>query len=89
MGGVMFDNPEAIEWFRYTVIASAAALYINTGMKPNRAYTPTKMRDILNSATGSKAKHLKDALLAYVEACENDGFPVTNPLVLKAVGRGQ
>lgn len=82
-----FDTPEAIAWYRLKVIASGAALYINTGMKPNRAYTPTRMRDALNAATGSKAKNLKAALLAYVEGSEAAGYPITNPQILKAVGR--
>lgn len=85
---ISFDTPEAIDWLRLTVVASGAALYINSGIKPNRAYTPTRMRIVLNEATGSNAKTLKKALLAYVEAAEKAGQPVTNPLVLKAVGRG-
>lgn len=82
-----FDTPEGVEFFRVTVIASGAALYINSGIRPNRAYTPTRMRDALNAVTGSKAKNLKDALTAYVDKAEELGQPITNPLVLKAVGR--
>jgi hypothetical protein len=84
---MMFDTPESIAFYRMTVIASGAALYINTGIKPNRAYTPTRMRDALNQATGSSAKNLKAALTAYVDKAEEFGRPITNPQVLKAVGR--
>lgn len=82
---ISFDTPEGIEFYRMTVIASAAALYINTGMKANRAYTPTRMRNALNEVTGSKAKNLKEALRAYVAAAEVAGRPITNPTILKAV----
>lgn len=71
-----FDTPEAIEFYRVTVIAHGAALYLNTGMKPNRAYTPTAMRNALNAVTGSKAKHLRAALHAYVVACDEIGHEV-------------
>lgn len=82
-----FDTPEGIEYFRMTTIVSGAALYINSGIRPNRHWTPTRMRDALNEFTGSKAKSLKPALLAYVEMAEVLGCPVTMPTVLKAVGR--
>lgn len=84
---VVFDTPEAIAFYRATVIASGAALYLNTGMKPNRAYTPTRMRDALNELTGSKAKNLKAALSAYVEACADAECPITSPTILRAVAR--
>lgn len=84
---VTFDTPEGIEFYRVTVIASGAALYINSGLRPNRAYTPTRMRDALNRATGSNAKNLKAALTAYVDKAAEFGQPITNPQVLKAVGR--
>ncbi len=84
---IIADTPESVALFRMTVIASGAALYINTGMKPNRMYTPTNMRNALNEVTGSKARNLKAALTAYVDVCATFGTPVTNPQVLKAIGR--
>lgn len=86
-GTISAVGPDAVALVALLTVASGAALYLNTGMKPNRAYTPTAMRDALNRATGSKAKNLKAALTAYVEAMDAAGRPVTNPSVLKAVGR--
>jgi hypothetical protein len=89
MGDMVFDTPEGVAFFRLTAIASGAALYINSGLRPNRHWTPTRMRDALNGFTGSKAKNLKGALLAYVEMGDQRGYPVTNTQVLRAVGRGE
>lgn len=75
-GPQVFDTPEAIAYFRATAIAHGAALYLNTGMRPNRAYTPTRMRDALNGITGAKARNLKAALAAYVEGCDEIGHEV-------------
>lgn len=86
-GTIIASTPEAIALVRATVIAHGAALYINTGIKPNRAYTPTRMRDALNEMTGSKAKNLKGALTAYVDALAAAGHPTTSATILKAVGR--
>jgi len=86
-GSTTFTGKQAIDLFRSIVIASGAALYLNTGMKPNRAYTPTRMRNALNELTGSNAKTLKGALTAYVDALEAQGTPCTNQTVLRAVGR--
>lgn len=86
-GSISATTPEAVAFVRATVIASGAALYLNTGLKPNRAYTPTAMRDALNGITGSTARNLKAALVDYVDAAAKAGHPVTSPSVLKAVGR--
>lgn len=83
----VFDTPEGVAFFRATAIAHGAALYLNTGMKPNRAYTPTRMRDALNELTGSKAKNLKAALTAYVDACAEIGYVIESATILRAVGR--
>lgn len=86
-GSIMFDGPEAVAIYRAAVLESAAAMYLNTGMKPNRAYTPTRMRDALNDDSGSKAKNLKQALRDHVIWFETAvGKPVNNPQVLKAIG---
>ena len=42
--------------FRARVIASGLRLYARTGMKPNRAYTPTAMLTAASSLTGEKYK---------------------------------
>lgn len=87
-GSISFDGPEQVALVRLMVIASGAGLYLNTGIKPNRMYTPTRMRDALNEATGSNAKNLKAALTAYVDAMDAAGVPCQNRQVLKAIGRG-
>lgn len=84
-GTISATTPEAIDVVRGVVIASAAALYLNTGMKANRAYTPTAMRKALNGITGVEAKTLRAALIAYVAKCEQVGRPCTNPQVLRAI----
>jgi hypothetical protein len=40
---VSFNGPEAVNVFAMAVLASGLRLYARTGMKPNRAYTPTAM----------------------------------------------
>lgn len=84
-GTITATGSEAVALFRITVVASGAALYLNTGLKPNRMYTPTRMRDVLNEATGSNAKSLVKALAAYVDALDAAGHPCTNDTVLRAV----
>ena len=74
-----FDTPDAIAFYRATAIASAAALYLNTGMRANRAYTPKAMTAALNQISGSKAKSLKPALRDYVLHADKAGHPVTSP----------
>jgi hypothetical protein len=52
---VMFING-AIDIYRARVIASSLRLYAKTGMKPNRAYTPTSMLKAASGITGEKYK---------------------------------
>lgn len=47
-----FNTPNEIEAYRLIVIASALTLYAKTGMKANRAYTPTAMLAAATAATG-------------------------------------
>lgn len=75
----------SIPLLQATVVASGAAMYLTTGMRPNRAYTPTAMRDTLNRISGFKARNLKAALAAYVAYAAEQGVPVTNPRVLAAI----
>lgn len=55
-GGTVFSGPDAVAIFRATAIASALKLYANTGMKMNRAYTPTAMMKAAHQITGLKFK---------------------------------
>lgn len=59
--------------FQALVIASGLRLYAKTGMKPNRAYTPSAMMAAARGITGQTFKardYLKaaDALTAHAEA---------------------
>ena len=49
-------TPEQIAAVRGLVIASALKLYAKTGMKANRAYTPTNMLNAASQITGKKFK---------------------------------
>lgn len=51
-----FVGPAAVNVFRSAVIASALRLYAKTGMKANRAYTPTAMLKAAAEITGQKYK---------------------------------
>lgn len=46
-----FTGPQ-IDMFRLRVIRSAIGLYLKTGMKPNRFYTPKNMRGWAGGFTG-------------------------------------
>lgn len=89
-GTITFDGPEAVDVFRIHTLASSMALNIRTGMIPTRGVTKTKMRDLANQYSGSKAKNIKDALRDLVIWLEvASGKPYTNPLVLEAAGLEQ
>ena len=45
-------TPEQIDDFRARVILSAMKLYLNTGIRVNRAYTPLAMRTVASEYTG-------------------------------------
>lgn len=47
-----YVGEKAVECYRAYVIASALKLYADTGMKANRAYTPTAMLKAANEITG-------------------------------------
>lgn len=51
-GSISFQGENAVEVFRARVIANGLRLYARTGMKPNRAYTPTAMIKAANEITG-------------------------------------
>lgn len=75
-GGTMFAGPDAVSLFRYRVIASAIKLYLNTGVKANRAYTPANMvacaeKLTQKKYTGTWRKKLEDALADLNTWCNN------------------
>ncbi len=55
-GAVVFSGRDAVEVFRARTIASALRLYAKTGMKANRAYTPSNMLAAATQITGQKFK---------------------------------
>jgi len=86
-GSIMFNGPEAVDVYRVTLLASSMALNIKTGMIPTRGVTKTRMRDMANQYSGSKAKNIKAALhdlVLWLEVALDK--PYTNPLVLEAAG---
>lgn len=52
----------AIDLFRAKVLLSAMRLYLNTGMKVNRSYTPTNMRLVASEYTGLAYPRSKQGL---------------------------
>lgn len=55
-GGVLFAGPVAVNVYRATAIGAALRLYAKTGLKVNRAYTPTAMLKAANEITGQSFK---------------------------------
>lgn len=51
-GYATFVGEDAMRLFRVTVLRSAINIYLETGWKVNRAYTPTAMRDAATTVTG-------------------------------------
>jgi hypothetical protein len=56
MNAAVFTGPEGVNRFVIVTLRSAIRLYKNTGMKANRAYTPTNMRKKAEELTGDKFK---------------------------------
>jgi len=82
-GGMSFAG-RGVDVYRATVIASGLKLYAKTGIKPNRAYTPTAMMAAAREITGRKFKArdymgASEALTEWAKAlaavihAENDG----------------
>lgn len=68
-----FNGPDAVSVYQVLVIASALRLYAKTGMKANRAYTPTAMLAAAKRITGRAFKRgqyvqAADALKAWADA---------------------
>jgi hypothetical protein len=55
-GGTTFAGPDAVALFRATSLASGLRLYAKTGMKPNRAWTPSAMLHAAGAITGKRYK---------------------------------
>jgi len=55
-GGVCFAGHDAVQLYRAIALRSGIALYSRTGMKPNRAWTPTAMLATAGSITGRTYK---------------------------------
>lgn len=55
-GGTSFVGPDATNLFRARVMASALRLYGSTGIKANRAYTPSAMLRVATEYTGKTYK---------------------------------
>ena len=53
---ITFSGEKSVSVFQYIMIAGALELYGKTGMKANRAYTPTAMIAKTNQLTGGKFK---------------------------------
>ena len=51
-----FTTPHSIEMYRMIVIRTALKLYINTGIKANRMYTPGNMVQAVAQKTGKAYK---------------------------------
>lgn len=64
---------EGITRFQIVVIKNAIKLYKNTGMKANRAYTPTNMKLTAEKLTGKKFKARDwDGMIAALEELLED-----------------
>lgn len=63
-GGTSFEGPDAVHLFRATALWSALKLYAKTGLKPNRAWTPTAMLTMATGYTGKKYRRGQHAKAA-------------------------
>lgn len=55
-GHTLFAGPDATKLFAATMLRSAIDLYVETGVKVNRAYTPTAMLAAASRYTGKPYK---------------------------------
>jgi hypothetical protein len=61
---IVFEGKEEVNLYRAIVIKHALLLYAKTGMKPNRAYTPTRMLQVATEYTGNHYKRGQHAIAA-------------------------
>jgi hypothetical protein len=88
-GGQSFTGSD-VGIFQAAVIASALRLYAKTGMRANRAYTPTAMLAAAKRITGQSFKRgqyaeAADALTAYVEKLKGAPRLDASPMPADAV----
>jgi hypothetical protein len=71
-GSTSFVGRPAVSVYQCKVIASALRLYAKTGMKANRAYTPTNMLRTASALTGKSFKRgqYEEAAVALTELAE-------------------
>lgn len=62
-GGISISG-DAMELYRVLSLRSALSLYLKTGMKVNRAYTPTNMRTAATQYTGATYARSRKGLQA-------------------------
>ena len=67
-----FVGPTQVSVFQMVTIRSAIKLYAKTGMKANRAYTPTSMKVMVEKITGKIFKRgqwqeMQDALTVKID----------------------
>jgi hypothetical protein len=55
-GGTTFAGPDAVRLYQARAISAALRLYAKTGMKPNRAWTPSAMLKAATDITGNAYK---------------------------------
>ena len=64
-GGTAFVGPDGVALYRAIVLHGAIRMYARTGMRANRAYTPTAMLKAVSAITGKtyagKDKYLNAA----------------------------
>ena len=70
---VTFSGKAGVDTFRAIVIRSGLDLYARTGLKPNRAYTPSAMLRVAGEITGKTFKRGQyqqaiDALTEWIDA---------------------
>ena len=65
-GSASFVGHDAVELFRAMTLRNALGMYQKTGMKPNRAWTPTAMLNLAGHIGGKKYKRR-----AYQEAIDD------------------
>jgi hypothetical protein len=73
--GAIICTGEGVNIFQAIAVKGAIKLYINTGMKANRAYTPTNMLATAGRITGKTFKRgqlqaAHDALVEWIAAAK-------------------
>jgi hypothetical protein len=57
-----FTTAHSIEMYRMTVIRTAMKIYLGTGLKANRMYTPANMVQAVAQKTGKQYKRGKNGM---------------------------